>query len=781
MEAYLPAALLHLREGEIVRICGLARAARGQEAARTGKVQQPERAGGALQATMLEDERAGQVLARFSDAGLEFWECFFHPHNAPPEAAEPASSLPCEHLAALLTLWVRHPEQFHAFTVPSPAASGASPAQNTARPGEAMTAAPAQSHVSAQPAATARRPASAPDAGSEQASFAQPSLQSQLERLDALEHRFLETLALAGGSMTESEVSRVFTRLGLGVPEELVALLGRLSVAGWVQPLYAGRRPAARDVPAQPVGWRVPDEALTLFPRIMPLQPLFDSGPEAAASDAEALPPETGLHAHPALEGLPSLLVRLAAQMANRAASEMSPGTIQAVSRPSLPAPNSFSTGPDRLSEQAERWAQALGVTPEQVRFCSLLARLLGWGPPAQAAIPGAARNTGDTPVQLSHEQASDLLLRAYRLLLGRDTMEALRDVALHWLHAHSAHELRELRDAGVHVAALIQREARRSPDIAAENQAARQQIVELLRFVPAGRWWSFSSLVEFLWAFRPDFLRGHQQAFLRPQWWLERLDDGGALSLEVRADWRQAEGRYLALLFRRALRWLGLVDLALDERGRLKGFRITPAGVFLLSALGGDEQREKSAQALTAHLPASAASLAEAAASCSWRALDDGRLMVPLAGLDEQTLALLLRWCAPGGATTDSLVFWPTAERAAAALDAGHDLETWLGWLGQGEQTGSQSVLLAQSRHWAGMYGRVRLYESAALLEVADPALMRELEAAVALSTEYLDHALSPDLAVVRADTLEALLEALSRRGYAPWEMTDETPDHRS
>ena len=779
MEAYLPAALLHLREGEIVRICGLARAARGQEAARTGKVQQPERAGGTLQATMLEDETAGRVLARFSDAGLEFWDCFFHPHNAPPEAPAPVSgqapSLPCEHLAALLTLWVRHPEQFRALSAPSPAASGASPAQNAVQPGEAMTAAPAQSQTSARPAATAR-PISAPDSGGEQASFAQPALQRQLERLDALERRFLETLALAGGNMTEGEVSRVFTRLGLGAPEELVVLLGRLSVAGWVQPLYAGKRAAARGVPAQPVGWRVPDEALALFPRIVPLQPLFDSAHEAAVSDAEALPPETGLHAQPALEGLPSLLVRLAAQMANRAASEKSPGTTQTTSRPPLPVTNSFSTGPDRLSEQVERWAQALGVTPEQVRFCSLLARLLGLGPPAQTTSPGAAMNAGDTPALLSHEQASDLLLRAYRLLLGQDRMEALRDVTLHWLHAHSAHELRELRDAGVHVAAQYQREARRAPDIGAENQAARQQIVDLLRFVPAGRWWSFSSLVEFLWAFRSDFLRGRQQAFLRPQWWLERVDDGRALSLEVRADWRQAEGRYLALLFRRALNWLGLADLALDERGRLKGFRITPAGTFLLGAPGGDGQREKSAQALTTSLPASDASPAEAAASCSW--LDDGRLMVPLAGLDEQTLALLLRWCEPAGATTDGLVFWPTAERVAAALDAGYDLETWLAWLGQGEQTGPQSVLLAQSRRWAGMYGRVRLYESAALLEVADPALMQELEAAVALSTQYLDHALSPDLAVVRADALEALLEALNRRGYAPWEMTDETPD---
>lgn len=758
MEAYLPAALLHLREGEIVRLCGLARAARGQEAARIGKVQQPEQLGGTLRATMQEGETAGEVLARFSDTGLDTWECAFHPHTAPPDAAEPASGPErCEHLAALLSLWVRHPEQFHSPNAPSPAVSGPSPSKDAApkthaRPGEPM---PAPAGIDVMPA-----------------------LQRQLEQLEALERRFLEALALAGGSMTEGEISRVFARLGLGAPEELAVLLGRLSVAGWVQPVYAGRSGAARGTPAQPVGWRVPDEALALFPRVLPLQPLLDAAQEAAPSGAEALPPETGLHAQPAFHTLPTLLFGVVAQMACRSADS----ALDMVLPDGKPA------------DPAARWARALGATPEQVRFCSLLARLLGLGPPAQTTSPGAAREArgvprladrvrdatiGETPAPLSPEQASDLLLRAYRVLLGRDAQEALRDVALHWLHAHSAHELRELRDAGVHVVAAHQREARRGPDIAAENQAAREQIVDLLRYIPAGRWWSFSSLVEFVYAFRPDFLRGRQQAFLRPQWWLERLEDGRALSLEVRADWRQAEGRYLALLFRRALHWLGLVDLALDERGRLKGFRLTPAGAGVLSALGSNGQAAAPAQdvapAEAGLLAASAPDHAEATAACAWRALDAGRLLVPLAGLDEQTLALLLCWCEPGGASGDGLVFYHTAERLAAALDAGHDLHTWLAWLEQGQPGEALSALIAQSRRWAGMYGRVRLYESAALLEVADSALMRELEAAVALSSQYIDHALAPDLAVVRAVALEPLLEMLRKRGYAPWVTTNE------
>ena len=784
-----------------MRICGLARAAPGQEAARTGKVQQPERTGGTLYATMVEGETAGRVLARFSDTGLDVWECSFHPHRAPIDPMEPALHLPCEHLAALLSLWVRHPEQFRPINTPSsvsrPPSSQDAALKAHSQPDAAIIAAhsmpeadtaPEQIKPSAGPAAAAR-PTPEPVSASDSPSFVLPALQGQLEQLEALDRRFLEALALAGGSMKESEVSRVFTRLGLGAPEDLVVLLGRLSLSGWVQPVYAGKRSSARGIPDQPVGWRMMEEALALFPRTLPLQLLLDFPSEEAASDAEGLPPESGLYAQPAVEGLPALLFKVAAQMANRVASDTGSGAAPTEVHHPVNASLTLPATSDRSSEQAGHWAQAPGASTEQMRFCSMLVRLLGLGPPAHTATAGAARGVSvlagrtkdaarDTPALLSHEQASDLLLRAYRLLLGRDAMEALRDVALHWLHAHSAHELRELRDAGVHVSALYQREARRAPDIAGENQAARQQIVDLLRYIPAGRWWSFSSLVEFLYALRPDFLRGRQQAFLRPQWWLERLEDGRVLSLEGRADWRQAEGRYLALLFRRALHWLGLVDLALDERGRLKGFRITPTGAGLLSALSSDGQATVPAQAAAAPLAASKPVSAEAAASRLWRSLDDGRLVVPLADLNEETLTLLLCWCEPGGAAPDSLVFWPTAERVATALDGGHDLDAWLAWLEQGQPGEPLSVLIAQSRLWAGMYGRVRLYESAALLEVADPALMRELEAAIALSTQYVDHALAPDLAVIRADALEALLETLRKRGYAPWVTSDEITD---
>src|SRR5262249_34176006 len=107
----LPVTLLHLRAAEIVRLCGLARAARGQDFARTGRVRQAERVAGTLRAVVLDGETAGAVLAGFSASGLDAWACDGHPLPVQPQEAQPqqaqphntsgaGAAAPCEHVAA---------------------------------------------------------------------------------------------------------------------------------------------------------------------------------------------------------------------------------------------------------------------------------------------------------------------------------------------------------------------------------------------------------------------------------------------------------------------------------------------------------------------------------------------------------------------------------------------------------------------------------------------------------------------------------------------------------
>jgi len=217
-----------------------------------------------------------------------------------------------------------------------------------------------------------------------------------------------------------------------------------------------------------------------------------------------------------------------------------------------------------------------------------------------------------------------------------------------------------------------------------------------------------------------------------------------------------------IALLVRRALHWLGVVDLALDEQGRLKGFRVTPFGSWVLGAVAsGDDALERAEAAR----PVAASALPDAL-----QFQDDGTLLASLDALSADLLETLLCWCDPCGAARQGLRFRPSARRVAAALDAGQDLEAWLAWLEQHPPGVGLSTLMAQLRRWAALYGQVRLYESATLLEVADPALLRELEATLDLSGQFIDHALSPSLALLRPGSVGALVEEMRRRGYSPW-----------
>lgn len=755
MDVYLPVALLHLREAEIVRLCGLARAARGQEYARTERVLHAERAACLLRASVLDGETARAVMARFADRGLDTWECSCSP--PPDQPALPATArAPCEHVAALLYLWVRKPEEFRAADL----APDVQPADVPSSALASNLGVPASGETEPPALTNALEPASAP-------ARSLADLEQDLCRL-------LNLLALAGGSVTEREAARLFARLELGEPEDALPALERLRQRGWVHPVAAAASSASLASAAESfAGWAIPEHLLARLPRVLPLAPLHAPSAtteQAAMSEAtsdetgavrdpglEALPPEAGQRLQRAEMGLPALLVLITAQIVDRSAPPPAAGTQKPAARSML----------DLDAALARQWAPQLGVAPEQARFCLGVLRLLGVLPQAPTSRAGAQSSA---PMiarpAVSSEQAGELLLRAYRLLCVRPEAEVRRDLFAQWLHARSARELVELRDAGVRVGWLSQRASKHAPDIAAENQAARQFIVNLLRWAPVGRWWSFSSFVEFVWRFQPAFLRGRQQTFLRPQWWLERLPDGQPMAPDVRADWRQGEGRYIALLVRRALHWLGVVDLALDEQGRLKGFRVTPSGAWLLGAASvGDGPPERAETARAADpLPA------------ALQFQEDGTLLAPLDALSADLLEMLLCWCDPCGATREGLRFRPSAGRVAAALDAEQDLEAWLAWLEQQPPGIGRSRLMAQLQSWLSLYGQVRLYESATLLEVADTALLRELEATLDLSGQFINHALGPGLALLRPDAASALVEEMRRRGYAPWITDDET-----
>jgi hypothetical protein len=708
----LPLALLRLRESEIVRLCGLMRAAHGQEAARQSKVTQAERKAGTLRATILDGDISRVVAAHFSDGGLTGWECAC-PVGATHQAAsniaaasaaqpqQPAHSFACEHVAALLWAWLRDPRQFQT----------------------------EESRSVALPA-----PAGEDTGGT-------PPAPAALESLDSVARQLLGLLALAGGSATDEEALRLFARMGLGSGEEAPPMLRLLYEAGWLARFRRGSQGRSLHAALQQ-GWQIPAARLSQVPREVPLEEV----------PAEAVEAELSTHLADGRRLAEQFLLVLAQVVADQTSAHQTmadlPRQLQA----------QFSLSGEQARFSLAMLYQAGLLSSEQVALAS---RAPGAAPQERASLSVGGANVG---------ASGETLLRGARLLLWRDTQEVLRDLLMLWLHARPARELADLRDAGVRVATLGKRERQVASEIAAENQAAKAFVLEMLRAVPVGQWWSFGSWVEFVWRFRPAFLRGRQQGLLRPQWWLERPEDGRALALEVRGEWRQGEGRYLALLFRHALHWLGLLDLAFDARGRLQAFRLTEQGALLLAEVPLDSK-----------LAPTPAPTSQDEQKLLLQPIKDDCLLVPLAALraaQASALETLLHWCEPAGATAAGLLVRPSARRVAASLDAKHDLDAWLATLeAVSPATSVQPALKAlveRVRGWAAAYGRVRLYSGVALLEVAEAGLMRELER-VAHLDKRRDHALSPEMALIRPADVEPLLEELWRRGYAPWMRHDE------
>src|SRR5689334_15806301 len=119
------AALVRLREADVVRLCGLDAAARGLELASRAAVRGPRRLGVRLEA-VVEDERACAVWVESdgdtSSARLR-WGCGCHETHADGAADASTLALGCAHVAAVLTAWIRAPADFVAPASAKPAAS----------------------------------------------------------------------------------------------------------------------------------------------------------------------------------------------------------------------------------------------------------------------------------------------------------------------------------------------------------------------------------------------------------------------------------------------------------------------------------------------------------------------------------------------------------------------------------------------------------------------------------------------------------------------------------
>ncbi|MEK6588168.1 MAG: hypothetical protein AABY97_04940, partial [Chloroflexota bacterium] len=94
-------------------------------------------------------------------------------------------------------------------------------------------------------------------------------------------------------------------------------------------------------------------------------------------------------------------------------------------------------------------------------------------------------------------------------------------------------------------------------PEWPNDSILSRRAALELLRTVPAGRWWSMSEFIAAAHIEHPHFLRppGGFEA-----WYLQRAQDGAFL--QGFEHWQAVEGEFLQHLITAPLHWLGALDL---------------------------------------------------------------------------------------------------------------------------------------------------------------------------------------------------------------------------
>lgn len=808
-----PEAMLRLREADVVRLCGLAAAARGLALVDRHAVMRARREGARLSGIVHDSGPAAAVTwveiaptAGAIEAGA--WECA-HPGDGSAGApGDGRPALACAHVAALLTAWIRRPGDFAASAVaeagqrPGAAGTGRNSDRvgRSAAPGGIPSPTPGE-HIGGgtQPPVSAEV-----EAG-------RPTLVEELRRLAdgdrlALARRILgpEPGSAAGaGAKADDQANdysndtdpRVMTaRLASALADP--AFVGRLleRLDGRAVDLlrgfnFLGNALTEADVRGiaerSDLGWSAVETALEVLARhglaFRARGGISEAGgsrasagwvipPEVAAAVGSALPlralavaGERGPPWLPRNEGQPERVARVQPAMARQlcAAAGLlarAPGPVGLADAGGIGAASGDRRGAWER-ERARRVGRARSRPVPPMPGEPSDAELAAWAraaqlPPAlvrmvRRLLPRARAASGFAPA-----------LGDLGRLPPVEWPLALRAAFQVWLEVDDRDELLDLGDEGSDVQVRYDptHPGLRPVTLAAENTAARRRLVAAVARLPAEKWVAVEDLLDLLWWLDPHFLRGRQRAFEQPAWWFEEVDTGRRLRADERAEWRRAEGRYVTALLTGPLRWWGAVELAIDPREAVVtgafACRLTAQGAYVLG--------------LTDEAPAHAESLGLGWGPAALPARGGTLALQPLA-TGAGALDALAPWTEVSGVAGGRLMVRPADDRAARELDLGHSPDAALACLralDAHDGTHAAGVFESVARAWRERYGEARIESGLVPLEAADEAALREA-LATAPSVAARCRVVTPTLALVPAGDVEPLRHALNRRGF--------------
>jgi hypothetical protein len=279
-----------------------------------------------------------------------------------------------------------------------------------------------------------------------------------------------------------------------------------------------------------------------------------------------------------------------------------------------------------------------------------------------------------------------------------------------------------------------------------------RELVSNVLAAVPEGRWVEVADIEAVLRAIWPTIgaaTADRQGGYYGLSWEVQVK-----ASRPKRDPWAASQGAYLRTLLAEPLHWLGFADLCLRD-GRLAAVR--------LHGLADLYWDRVDAPPFPPHVTPP-----RRVAPHQALAIDGRTLSAPPAALPPAVHHLLSRIARLEEASAANFAYVLDARRAHEAFESGvllgELLSAWERLLG----TPLPATLREPLEAWWADYGRVRIYQRATVIELADDHALAELRAVTSLD-KVLIAELSPRLVVIPEDEVDTLVAELEKAGYTP------------
>lgn len=304
----------------------------------------------------------------------------------------------------------------------------------------------------------------------------------------------------------------------------------------------------------------------------------------------------------------------------------------------------------------------------------------------------------------------------AVKTFLEAPRADALNSLYNAWLKSTSFDELRLIPSI------ICEGEWKNQP------QVTREFLMNLIRDIPHGKWWSIPAFVKSIKEKYPDFQR---PAGDYDSWFIKRASDGQFL--RGFAYWDAVDGALVKYVIQ-MLHWLGKVSLAAPEEGK-------EATAFRLQVQGTSNKLQGSERIIVS---------------------SNGRISISRY-FSRAVRYQISRFCEWDEPKKDDYIYSVSAKSLKRAHEQGLKAEQLLAMLVKYTNGNVPPALVKALKRWDANGAEARV-ESLLVLRVSSPQVMEEMRKSKA--GKYLGEVLSPTAVIVKSGAIQKVLAELAELG---------------